>query len=252
MSERITVILADDEPPARLRMRSLLAAEPDIEIVAECESGSRALERVRILRPKLLLLDVRMPELDGFGLLRLLETTERPPAIVFVTAHDAYAVRAFEEAAIDYLLKPYTDERFAEAIARARRSIAGGDAGRRAIERLLAAGRRTERIDPIACRTREGVHLVDPREIDWIASDGNYALLHVGPATLRVREAFSELCERVAAAGVVRIHRTYAVNRDRVFRIEPWGSGEYLLVLRDGTKIQSSRRYGDAVRAIAR
>ncbi|MEO9170848.1 MAG: LytTR family DNA-binding domain-containing protein [Candidatus Baltobacteraceae bacterium] len=250
MGSPIRTIIVDDEAPARQRIRSLAREALDIAIVAECESGTEAVSQIRELKPALLFLDVQMPEMDGFGVLQALAPEDRPAGTIFVTAHDTYAVRAFDVSAVDYLLKPYSAQRFHAALQRVRDRLDSTRAGDPRIDRLLQALQdRVPAKARLALRSHEGVQMVDVDEIDWLQGDGNYTLLHLGRNSLRIRETVSSLEERLAAHGFVRVHRSIIVNGSRIFRIEPWGSGEYVIVLRDGTKIQSSRTYSERLRA---
>lgn len=249
MPAEISAIIVDDEAPARSRIRALLRDEPDIAVVAECAGASEALHALRRFRAQLVFLDVQMPGENGFDVLGRLAPHEVPSAIVMVTAHDDYALRAFDVSAADYLLKPYTEARFFQALHRAREKVAARtpDTG---VERLLRAiGQAQPERQRLALRSREGVQFVDAQEVDWLEADGNYAVLHVGRNHLRVRETIADLEKRLAPA-FVRIHRSLLVNHDRIVRVEPWASGEYLIVLRDGTKMQSGRTYSGAVRAL--
>jgi two-component system LytT family response regulator len=248
----LRAIVVDDEALARERIRTLLAGRDDVEVVAECAGGNEAVAAVRRLRPALLFLDVQMPELDGFGVLHALSEDQRPPAIVFVTAHDRFAVHAFEVNAIDYLLKPYTAERFNTAVERARARLAGAAAGQRAeIDALLATvAARMAVPERLTIRSRDGVQFVRVQDVDWLEADRNYTVLHLGSQALRIRETISDLDSQLGAAGFVRVHRSIIVNADRIFRLEPWAHGEYVIVLRNGTKVISGRGYGERVRSL--
>ncbi|MBV8371240.1 MAG: response regulator transcription factor [Candidatus Eremiobacteraeota bacterium] len=247
---RLRTVIVDDEALARERIRTLLAGWDDIDLVAECASGREAVAAVRKLRPALLFLDIQMPELDGFGVLQALPAPYRPEAIVFVTAHDRFAVHAFDVNAIDYLLKPYTAERFNAALERARARL--GDRTRRAeIDKLLeSVAARTAVPERLTIRSRNGVQFVPVHDVDWLEADRNYTVLHLGTQALRIRETISELEDRLGAAGFVRVHRSVIVNADRIFRLEPWAHGEYVIVLRNGTKVISGRGYGERVRSL--
>jgi len=246
----LRTVIVDDEALARERIRTLLAGWDDIDLVAECASGREAVAAVRKLRPALLFLDIQMPELDGFGVLQALPAPYRPEAIVFVTAHDRFAVHAFDVNAIDYLLKPYTAERFNAALERARARL--GDRSRRAeIDKLLeSVAARTAVPERLTIRSRNGVQFVPVHDVDWLEADRNYTVLHLGTQALRIRETISELEDRLGAAGFVRVHRSVIVNADRIFRLEPWAHGEYVIVLRNGTKVISGRGYGERVRSL--
>jgi two-component system LytT family response regulator len=243
----IRALIVDDEPPARERIRALLAEEPDISVAGECESGLAAVESIRNLDPDLVFLDVQMPGLDGFGVLDALGG-EALPVLVFVTAYDAYAVRAFEVHALDYLLKPFDRERFQATLDRARAALAdrapatrsGGlaapiteaDPGRTPLRRLLAK--------------RDGrLVVLKAVEIDWIESSANYASLHVGKESYLVRETMQSLEGRLDPAQFLRIHRSTIVNLDRVQQIEPYFHGDYIVRLSDGQRLTLSRTYRD-------
>ena len=245
-------MIVDDEALARERIRTLLADWDDIELVAECASGRDAVVAVRRLRPALLFLDIQMPELDGFGVLQALPPPYRPEAIVFVTAHDRFAVHAFDVNAIDYLLKPYTAERFNAALERARARLGGAGGGQRAeIDALLeSVAARLAAPERLTIRSRDGIQFVPVQDVDWLEADRNYTVLHLGTQGLRIRETISELENQLGAVGFVRVHRSIIVNVDRIFRLEPWTHGEYVIVLRNGTKVISGRGYGERVRSL--
>jgi two-component system LytT family response regulator len=253
MSEELRIVIVDDEPPALSRLAELLKHERDIQIVGECASGEEAIAAVRSLKPDIVFLDIQMPELDGFGVLAKLEPGERPAGIIFVTAYDTYAVRAFDLNAVDYLLKPYTAERFSEALERARLRIGTHATPDPRIDDLLrAVARRPERSERLPVRSRDGVEFVTIDDIDWLQSDRNYTVLHVGRSEMRVRETISELEGKLGDRGFIRIHRSIVVNSDRIFRIEPWGSSEHLIIMRDGTKIQTGRAYDERLKRLLR
>jgi two-component system LytT family response regulator len=250
---QLRTLIVDDEALARARLRSLLEGSPDTSVAGECVNGREAVDAIRRLRPSLVFLDVQMPELDGFAALEALEIGERP-GVVFVTAFDRYAIRAFDMHAIDYLLKPYPDERFAAALERARGRLAADMPGEQSgLTALLAAVRsRDDETERIAVRSREGVQFVDVAELDWLAGEGNYTRLYFAGASVRTRETLSELETRLAPVGFLRVHRSAIVNTKRIFRIESWSQGEYLIVLRNGQKINSGRVYAEQVRRLYR
>jgi two-component system LytT family response regulator len=249
---RVRTMIVDDEALARERVRTLLAGWDDIELVAECASGHDAVAAVRRLRPALLFLDIQMPELDGFGVLQALPPPYRPEAIVFVTAHDRFAVHAFDVNAIDYLLKPYTAERFNAALERVRAMLRGAGRSQRAqIDALLeSVAARAAVPERLTIRSKNGIQFVRVQDVDWLEADRNYTVLHLGTAAVRIRETTSELESQLGAAGFVRVHRSIIVNVDRIFRLEPWTHGEYVIVLRNGTKLISGRGYGERVRSL--
>ncbi len=239
----LRIVLADDEPLVRERLRALVSARPDCALVAECADGSEAVEVIEREQPDVALLDVQMPELDGFEVLDALPE-DRRPAVIFVTAYDEYAVRAFEVNAVDYLLKPLEASRFNEAIDR----VAGRgtrDAGRSGDEGLRALLDEPRRKRGYATRlvVRDGprVSFVPVADIDWIDASGTYARLHAGSRAPLLRETLKSLEARLDPERFVRVHRSAIVNVERIVAIEPYFHGEYVLTLRDGTKVTSSR-----------
>jgi two-component system, LytTR family, response regulator len=243
----IRVLIVDDEPPARERIRGLLAEEKDITILKECDSGLEAVSAIRELSPDLVFLDVQMPGLDGFGVIDALQGG-RLPVIVFVTAYDAYAVRAFEVHALDYLLKPFDRERFEATLERARLTL-GEDAG--AEEEAVAVPLSDTADRPPLKRLlgrRDGRLIVlKATEIDWIESAANYVSLHVGKESYLVRETLQSLEGRLDPDQFIRIHRSTIVNLDRVQEIEPYFHGDYIVRLRDGHRLTLSRTYRERV-----
>jgi two-component system LytT family response regulator len=242
------VVIADDEPLARERIELLLAGRPDVEVVAAAGDGRAAVEAVRAHRPDLLFLDVQMPELDGFGVLRELGA-DAPPAVVFCTAYDQFALRAFEVHALDYLLKPFDEERFTAALERARAQVArrgaGEDLGAK-LAALLAAARPAAaeaKADRLAVKTDGRVLLVKHADIDWVEAADNYVNLHVGRDSHLMRETMNSLEQRLDPERFVRISRSTIVNLDRVKELQPMFHGDYTVILRDGTKLSLSRNY---------
>ena len=231
MSRRLRVFLADDEPPARRRMRRMLAGEPDVEIVGECGTGADAVEQVRTLQPDLVLLDVQMPGGDGFEVVDQLGASVLP-LVVFVTAFDEYALRAFDAAAVDYLVKPVRRPRLRTAIARARERLGRAPASPRSDRLLIDRGRHMD------------VLAVD--NIDWIEAADNHVIVHVGKEAHRFRRTMEQTLERLPADRFMRAHRSSIVNLSRVRQVHDWFGG-YLLVLADGTKLPTGRQYREAV-----
>ena len=242
----VRVLIVDDEELARQRLQRLLAAETDVEIIGEASDGVQAVDSIRRLMPDLVFLDVQMPEVDGFAVLERLRP--RPaPAIIFVTAHDDYALRAFDVHAVDYLRKPFDAARFKEAFARARQRLAGVGAEDQArkIDALLAQveaqpPRSRERL---MVRTDGRLYFVRIDDIDWIEAAGNYVKLHVGRDTHLMRETMMGIEKMLDPTRFLRIHRSAIVNLDRVREMQPWFSGEYTVILRDGTQLRLSRVY---------
>lgn len=258
MTTPIRVLIADDEPLGRRRLVRFLRAEPDADLVAECGGGdeaARALEREPV---DLAFLDVQMPDLDAFGVIARVGAARMPP-VVFVTAYDAYALRAFEVHALDYLLKPATAERFREAFARAREHLDRANAAQvgRRLQAMLAQvltgpapgavgaapparPRYVDRL-PVKCDGR--VYFVRADEVDWVEADGNHVRLHVGAATHSIREPIGALEQALRPDRFARIHRSTIVNVDRIRELQPWFAGDYLVILRDGTQLKLSRTY---------
>ncbi len=245
MTPRIRALIVDDEPPARRRIRDLLEAEPDVEVVGECRDGRQAIATIEAVRPDLVFLDVQMPEAGGFEVVEALGP-ERLPVVVFVTAYDRYAVQAFEVHALDYLLKPFDRERFAAAVQRAREELrrpreAGVDPRIVALlEELRPAARRLDRI-PVRVGAR--IRLVPADEVDYFQAETNYVRLHVGKASHLVRDTLAGLEARLDPARFLRIHRSLVVNLSRVREVEPLFAGEYVLTLADGTRLTSGRSF---------
>lgn len=234
------VLVVDDEPLARGGVRARLAAHPDVQLVGEAEDGEDALARIRSVRPDLVFMDVQMPGLDGLAALRRLPPAERPLSIL-LTAYDQFALGAFEIQALDYLLKPVDDERFREALDRARAALrlrATGEAVRPAYARRFTV------------RTGQRIAVIDADEIDWIEASDDYAGLHVGPRVHLLREPLHQLAGRLDPAHFVRIHRSAIVRLDRIAELEPLVNRDCLIRLRDGTPLRVSRTYIDQLNAV--
>lgn len=243
----IRVLVVDDEPLVRRGIVALLAEEPGIEVVGEARNGTEALALIRGTTPDLVFLDVQMPGLDGLGVLAALEPEERP-AVVFVTAFDQYAVRAFDLHAVDYLLKPFDDERFRTALGRVRGRLRGVElAGDRAALSALLAELRGAPPGPdrLAVREQGQIVLVPVEEIDWIEAADNYVRLHRGRQYHLLRESLGRLEETLDRRRFARIHRSAIVNLARVKALEPVPGGEYDVILLDGRRLTLSRGYRD-------
>ena len=257
MSGPIRVVIADDEPLARQRVRRLLRREHDVQVVGECADGAETVAAVLRESPDLLFLDVQMPELDGFAVLRALPD-ERLPVTVFVTAFDQYALRAFEARALDYLLKPFTEARFRAAFERAR-ALVGGPAGaeRAAMLTLLEQLRSEVRglghatapagADRLLVKEEGRVLVVPLERVDYLEAARNQVRVHAGRAVHLVRETLSSLEARLDPARFARIHRSVVVNLDRVAEIQPWFSGDAMILLHGGAKLRLSRSYRQAL-----
>lgn len=244
----IRALIVDDEALARERVRSLLATAPGVTVVGECTGGREAIEAIIEQRPDLVFLDVQMPDLDGFQVLEAV-ADEPLPAIVFVTAYDEYALPAFDVHALDFLLKPIEPGRFARTLARVRETL-GDTSDRRLYDLLEALAARDLPLDRLVIRTRGKVSFVKPSEIDWVEADGKHVKLHVGRETHVVRQQLKRLEPRLAPHGFVRVHRSAIVNVDRIKQLEPWFHGEYVVILKDGTKVTSSAAHSEALHRI--
>ena len=236
---RIRALIVDDEELARARLRQLLEGEPDIEIAGECADGHEAVAAIKKSPPDLVFLDVQMPELDGFGVLEAVGT-EPMPVIVFVTAHDRFALRAFEVHAVDYLLKPFDRERFQKALRHAMEQVRSRDNQtlRERQSALLADWQSSQ----IAVKSAGSVAWVKLEAIDWIGSADNYAELHVGAKSHLLRETLGALESRLAPERFVRISRSAIVNRQRIKELRHLFYGGYEIILQDGTRLTLSRR----------
>jgi two-component system, LytTR family, response regulator len=245
-SKRIKAIIVDDEPPARRNLRALLKGVSDIEVVKECGNGRDAVREIRALEPDLVFLDVQMPELDGFEVLEKL-AGQPLPVIIFVTAYDQYALKAFEVSALDYLLKPFDDARFHKALAQARRQIEQQDTselGRKLMTLLGTREVKTEApryLTRLMVKTAGRVIFIRTEEIDWIEAYDNYLRLHVAGRAHLLRQTMNELEAALNPAQFARIHRSTIVNLDRVKELHSHFNGEHLVILNDGTELKLSR-----------
>lgn len=248
----IRVLIVDDEPLARERVRALLAAETDIQVVGEARDGREAVAAIESLRPDLLFLDVQMPELDGFGVLDELSPSELP-LVVFVTAYDQYALQAFAVHALDYLLKPFDARRFRQALGRARAQLANRG-GEEVNQRVLALLEHLQSQRPVltrfVVRTSTRILLVRARDVECIEATGNYMRLHVGKDAHLIRETMASLEARLDPARFVRVHRSWIVNVEKIAELQPWFHGTYLVVLASGTRIHVSRSFQERIEAL--
>jgi two-component system LytT family response regulator len=251
---QITAVIADDEPLARERIRTLLAKFPQVKIAGEAKDGKQTLEMIREAQPSLVFLDVQMPEMNGFEVLGKLDPATAP-AVIFVTAYDAFALRAFEVHAVDYLLKPFTRVRFGRAMEHMLRRLEQTNGSRiePSLLSLLESIRSEQKAQGrVAIRTEQGVYFVRVVEIDWLEASGNYVKMHVGSQEHVLRDSLKSFEERLDPNRFLRVHRSAMVNIDSIQRLEPWFHGEYLVVLRDGTKLTSSRTYSERLRTLIR
>ena len=248
---RIRTVIVDDEPIARARVLSLLDEEPDIEVVGECSNGPDAVSTIAETAPDLVFLDVQMPEMDGFEVARSLGA-DRLPAVVFVTAFDQYALRAFEIHALDYLLKPFSAQRFKASLSHVRQQFAQRRAttlGRQVLDMLPNVQPREPLKDRLGVKSSGRIHFVRIADIDWCEAAGNYVCLHVGAQSHLVRETMSRLEAQLDPRQFVRIHRSTIVNFDRIEELRSSLNGEHAVVLRDGRRLTLSRGYRDALQA---
>ncbi len=244
MKEPIRVLIVDDEAPARAALRQMLLEDADVEIAGICCDGKEALAAMREKSPELVFLDVRMPGLDGFEVLQA--AGQQAPRVVFVTAHAGHALEAFDAEAVDYVLKPFDDDRFARALARAKSAVLA--------DRTVALARRlsaevgaapSKYIERITVPDREGVRVVPVAEIDWIEAQDYYVEVHCGGRGYLLRRSLKQLEERLDPARFARVHRSAIVNRARIAELKPAAHGERDLVLRDGTHVKLSRMFRD-------
>lgn len=264
----IRVLVVDDEPIARRRVRRLLRLEPDVDVIDEVGSGGEAIAAIKQERPDLVLLDVQMPDVDGFGVVGALGAEQMPPTI-FVTAFNEYAVRAFDVNAIDYLLKPYDPERFRSAFQRARshlERVSSAEQGRKIralLEQVLGEDRtsaaladrpaqpmggqaampRTRFLDRLMVKHDGRVFFVKVSDVDWFEASGNYVRVHTGKVSHLIRETMHHVEAQLDPSMFVRIHRAVIVNIDRIKELQPWFAGDYVVILRDGRQLKLSRTY---------
>jgi two-component system LytT family response regulator len=241
-------LIVDDEAPARERLRRLLAEIEEVELVGEAEDGPQAVEMIEQLSPDLVLLDIQMPGLSGF---EVVEALSAPPPVIFVTAYDEYAIRAFDVHALDYLLKPFSRARLIRAIRRAQETAAGKpDLTRQlrsVLESLSGQGRYLTRL---AVRDRDRIRVLDVQEVDWIGVQDEQVVVHAGEQSFAIRRTMAELEAQLDPAGFFRAHRSAIVNLDRVQEIIPWFKGSHKLRLTAGAEVDLSRAQARALREI--
>jgi len=238
-------VIADDEPMARRRLVRLLQSEPDVEIVAQCVGGTSAVEAMNSMNVDLAFIDVQMPDLDGFG---VLERVERVPYVVFVTAFDEFAIRAFDVNAMDYLLKPYDTARFEKAMSRARERLASAPlSGGEPSDEAIGAGGYVERL---AVPVKGGIRVVRTSDIESFETEGNYLRLNTPGGRFLVRKTAAELESRLDPRQFIRIHRRFIVNIDKVHEVQPWFSGDAIVIMQSGARLRLSRTHREAFHSI--
>ena len=249
---RLKVLIVDDEPLAREGLRRLVTADPDVETVREARNGREAVLSIREQKPDVLLLDVQMPRMDGFGVVEAVGA-DRMPEVIFVTAHDKYAIQAFEINAVDYVLKPVTEERFTTAFARAKRRLtaAPADETARQIRAALdAIAHPPHRLERLAVRQGDRTVLVPVDEVDWVEALQNYVRVHAGQSTYVLHVPLSALEAALDPERFVRIHRSHIVNVRRIRQLWPFAHGQYLVELTSGQRLPTGRTYGEKIRRL--
>ena len=246
----IRVVVADDEPLARNRIRRLLSSENDVEVVAECKNGREAVDALDQHQPDLLFLDVEMPELDGFGVMEEIGA-EQMPVVIFITAYDQYAVHAFETHALDYLLKPFDEDRFRRALQRARGHLERSRTGDIAT-RLLAMlhdvrPQPTPSSDRLVIKSGGRVVFLKSEEIDWVEAAANYVRIHAGHDEYLMRETMNAFENKLDSRRFMRIHRSIIVNLEKIKELQPCNNGEFIVVLRNGKELSLSRGFRDRI-----
>ena len=249
MSPRCRVLVVDDEAPARRLARSLLAEMDEVEVIGDAASGQAAVEAIRRLRPDIVLLDVQMPGLDGFGVVAAVGVPSMP-AVIFVTAYERYALRAFDVYAVDYLLKPFDNGRFRTAMKRAIGRVRSGRSAELSgrLETLLNRLARDRSPDRIPLKVDDRHILIDAATIDCIEVSDKVVIVQTAEQIYRVRETLNRIEQRLPSEQFVRIHRSVIVNIKRVKEIQPWFQGDYVLILKNGKRVMSGRAYRDVVR----
>lgn len=244
-AKQIKVVIVDDEPPARNKIRELLKTDPDVSVIDECSNGREAVQSIASKSPDLVFLDIQMPELDGFGVIEAIGP-EQLPAVIFVTAYDHYAVQAFEVHAVDYILKPFDRQRFQTALDRAKAHLQTDN--RKELNQQLNSILRelkgpVKQSERFVVKSGGRVFFLKNEEIDWIEAAGNYVRVHVGKETHLLRETMNAIAKKLDSALFIRIHRSTFVNVEKIKELQPWFHGEYVVILRDGTQLTMSRSY---------
>ncbi len=246
----VRIVIADDERLARQKVRMLLESEPNVTVIAECQDGKQTVSAINCFHPDLLLLDIQMPDLDGFQVLNEIPAQEMP-VVIFTSAYDQYAIRAFEAHALDYLLKPFDQERLHQALERARLELLNSE-NREVTHRIMellshiksgAAGAPQESQNRLVIKAKGRVIFLDMDDIDWVEAAANYVRLNVGKEAYLLRETISRTSERLNSDQFIRIHRSTIVNVKKIKELIPVNSGEYIVVLKSGKELSCSRGY---------
>jgi two-component system LytT family response regulator len=249
----LTTLIVDDEPLAREGLRMMLSQDPDVAAIHEAKNGLEAVIAIRKERPSLVLLDVQMPEMDGFGVVREIGA-EQMPAVLFVTAHDQYAIQAFEINAIDYLLKPVTEERFLQAMTRVKTRLSpppADEPGRQILSLLETIASPRRFLKRLAVRSVGKTVFVEVDDIDWIEAAENYVHLHAGKTGHLLHVAMNTLEKSLDPEAFLRIHRSIMVNVRRIKELRPALHGEYVVTLENGVRLQSGRMYNEKLKALS-
>lgn len=248
-AQTIRALIVDDEPFAREGIRLHLERHPDVEVIGEAGDGERAAEAIRTLDPDVVFLDIEMPAMDGFQVIEAVGVEAMPP-VIFVTAYDEFALRAFEAHALDYVLKPVEPERFSRALDRTRKLLRGsaGHALDRRLEGLMQEVReRGKHLERIVVQRGERLRILRADDIDWFEAAGNYVKLHVGTESFLVRATLSSFEDRLDPEHFLRVHRSIIVQKARVRELEPLLQGDYVLILHDGTRLTTGRSYRSGI-----
>ena len=242
---KIRALIVDDEPLARRRIKSLLAHDTNVDVIGECSDGFKAIDSIRELTPDLVFLDIQMPAMSGFEVIKTIGP-ERMPTVIFVTAYDQYALKAFDVNALDYLLKPFNRSRFQKTLERAKamvRHTQHRDVSDQLLSLLGDLRREQGMPDRFIIKSGGRVVFLRVEEIEWVTTVGNYVRLHVGRDSHLMRETMTGMESQLNPDRFMRIHRSTIVNLDRVKEVQPWAKGEYVVIMRDGTRLIMSRRY---------
>jgi two-component system LytT family response regulator len=242
---KIRTLIVDDEAMARERILGLLSQEQDVEVVGQCSDGQQAVSAIQQLSPELVFLDVQMPAVDGFGVIKQVGA-ERMPMVVFVTAYDEYALQAFEVHALDYLLKPFGRDRLQQCLDHARHQRdrrRAGDLGKSLLALVQDFRPEQKKQDRLVVKSGGRVFFVRTDEIDWIEAAGNYVRLHMKDQSHLFRETMNQMESRLDPQRFFRIHRSRIVNTERIKELQPWFNGEYVVLLQNGAQLRLSRSY---------